>query len=183
MVEASLLFLSAQCFAHRQPATNMWPAAPSHLSQDVKPDIAIVRNTVREPSHCMQDWPSQVDVSKANLTTDFSFEFMWRDAFAKASKGGQQITFGMYFSDGHPQPLAHLQAGPRAISKHFESQVNAEVGNIKKEHALSMQGNIVVQDDLSKVAAAARSRKRHRHSLPAGSPGELMSALPVSAAS
>jgi hypothetical protein len=123
-----------------------------------------------------------VDIAKANLKVDFNFEGMWRDAFAKASKGGQQITFGMFFDSGEVQPLADLLAGPRTVSKHFEAHVAAEMAKIKQEQALSMQGNIVVQDDLSKVAAAARSRKRQRASAPLGSPAELESALPATAA-
>ena len=117
----------------------------------------------------------------ANLKRDFHFEGMWRDAFAKASEGGQQITFGMYFSSSATQPLAQLMAGPRSIAKHFEAQVDSEMQNMRKEQALSVLGNIVVQDDLSKVAAAARSRKRQRVHFPLGSPVELVSALPGAA--
>ena len=131
----------------------------------------------------MQEWPSQVDITRANLKRDYAFEYMWRDAFAKASKGGQQITFGVYFNSGRTQPLAHLLAGPRTVARHFEAQVDTEVAKIKKEQELSMQGSIVVQDDLTKVAAAARCRKRQRISLPLGSPAELESQLPGAAAS
>ena len=129
----------------------------------------------------MQEWPCQVDITMTNLTHDFLFEGMWRDAFAKASKGGQQITFGMFFGSNKTQPLAQLMAGPRNIAKHFDLQVDTELQNMKKEQALSVLGHIVVQDDLSKVASAARSRKRQRVQLPLGSPAELVSALPGAA--